>query len=216
VKLPKPNPRRGFTLVELAVSLVLISVMMGGLMLVSRSITTSVRAGTASAALEAEGEAAMRRIADMLREAADDTVTPRPAAPISTFQVDYQRADAWTIKGMQWQPLERIRLELRPGELDNGVDDNGNGVVDERRVTWITDPGAPTQRVQTVCHWVRELLEGELANGADDNGNGLIDEAGLCIVFEGSGAIVRLTLERPDPDGRLLIRTFERRVEFRN
>ena len=44
----------------------------------------------------------------------------------------------------------------------------------------------------------------------------LIDEAGLCIVFEGSGAIVRLTLERPAPDGRLLLRTFERRVEFRN
>jgi len=203
-------------MVELAVSLALITVMMGGLMIVSHNITSAVRAGTSSAALEVEGETAIRRLVEVLREAATDTVTPRPAAPFSTPRVDFLRADSWSIKGFQWNPLERIRLELRPGELDNGLDDNGNGLSDERRVTWITDPGAPGQRVVTLCNWASELLEGELPNGADDNGNGLIDEPGLCVVFQDDGALVRLTLQRRDPEGRLLTRTFERRVGFRN
>ena len=208
--------RRGFTLVELAVSLALITVMMGGLMMVSGSISSTVRAGTASAALEVEGETAIRRLVEILREAANDTVTPRPEAPFSTPRVDFQRADAWTVKGFQWLPLERIRLDLRPGELDNGIDDDGNGLVDERRVSWVTAPGAAAQRDVTVCQWVSELLEGELPNGLDDNGNGLRDEPGLCFAFEDDGALVRLTLQRRDPEGRLLTRTFERRVGFRN
>ena len=210
------RPRGGFTLVELAVSLVLITVMMGGLMIVSHNITSAVRAGTASAALEAEGETAIRRLVEILREASTDSVTPRPAAPFSTSRVDFLRADSWNVKGFQWNPLERIRLELRPGELDNGLDDDGNGLVDECRVAWITDPGGPGQRVVTLCHSASELLGGELPNGVDDNGNGLIDEPGLCVVFEDDGALVRLTLQRRDSEGRLLTRTFERRVGFRN
>ena len=210
------DARRGFTMVELAISLVLLSVMMGGLMMVSSSISNTVSAGTASAALEVEGETAIRRLSEILREASSNTVTPRPQAPFSTPQVDFLRADAWTIKGMQWNPLERIRLDLRPGELDNGIDDDGNGLIDERRVSWVTAPGAANQRDVTVCQWVSEMLEGELPNGADDNGNGLIDEPGLCVTFEDDGALVRLTLQRRDPDGRLLTRTFERRVGFRN
>jgi hypothetical protein len=126
------------------------------------------------------------------------------------------RADEWTIKGMQWNPLERLQLELRPTEQDNGVDDDGNGLVDERRVVWFTDPGAAEEREVTVCHWVSELLEGEQANGVDDNGNGLIDEPGLCVTFEDDGALVWLTLQRFDSDRRLLTRTFQRRVGFRN
>jgi hypothetical protein len=203
-------------MVELAISLVMLSVMMGGLMLVSSSITSTVRAGTAAAALEVEGETAIRRVAEILREASSDTVTPRPEEPFSTDRVDFLRADEWTIKGMQWNPLERLQLELRPTEQDNGVDDDGNGLVDERRVVWFTDPGAAEEREVTVCHWVSELLEGEQANGVDDNGNGLIDEPGLCLAFEEDGALVWLTLQRRDSEGRLLTRTFQRRVGFRN
>jgi len=203
-------------MVELAISLALLSVMMGGLMIVSSSISKAVSAGTSSAALEADGEMAIRRLAAILREASSDTVTPRPAAPFSSPQVDFLRAEEWTVKGMQWNPLERIRLELRPGEIDNGLDDDGNGLIDERRVVWITNPGAASQRVVTVCQWVSEMLEGELPNGLDDNGNGLIDEPGLCVVFEDDGATVRMTLQRRDSEGRLLTRTFERRVGFRN
>jgi prepilin-type N-terminal cleavage/methylation domain-containing protein len=210
------HARRGFTMVELLISLTLIAVMMGGLMIVSNSITSSVRAGTASASLEVEGEMAIKKVVEVLREATSGTVTPRPASPFSTSQVTFQRADSWSVKGFAWLPLERMRLELRPGETDNGADDDGNGLIDERRVTWITNPGAANQRTVTVCHWVSELLEGELPNGADDNGNGLRDEPGLCLAFEDDAAVVRLTLQRRDPEGRLLTRTFERRVGFRN
>ena len=210
------SARRGFTMVELLVSLTLIAVMMGGLMIVSGSITSTVRAGTASASLEVEGELAIKKIVEVMREATSSTVTPRPVSPFSTSQVTFQRADSWSVKGFAWLPLERMRLDLYPGEIDNGMDDNSNGLIDERRVNWLTDPGAPSQRTVAVCQWVSELLEGELPNGMDDNGNGLRDEPGLCFAFEDDAAVVRLTLQRRDPEGRLLTRTFERRVGFRN
>ena len=105
-----------------------------------------------------------------------------------------------------------------PGELDNGVDDNGNGLVDECRIEFqpdvVGDPGL-------VIGWgsfVREYLEGEIPNGVDDNGNGLVDERGLCLTYDNASGVltVRLTLERLDPLGRPLTRTVETAVQVRN
>jgi hypothetical protein len=59
-------------------------------------------------------------------------------------------------------------------------------------------------------------MEGELANGIDDNGNGVIDEKGLCFVVEGNRVTIRLTIDKPGPDGKHYRRTLETTVTCRN
>ena len=46
------------------------------------------------------------------------------------------------------------------GEIDDGLDNNGNGLVDEGQVVWITDLGLPGQRAVVLCNWVSEALDG--------------------------------------------------------
>jgi hypothetical protein len=107
-------------------------------------------------------------------------------------------------------------LELETGEQDNGLDDNGNGLVDEGVIVWTENPGLVDERRVIRSHWVREYLEGELPNGLDDNGNGLRDERGLCFSIEGDVLTIRITLERRDDDGRIHTKTVQTSVRVRN
>ena len=110
----------------------------------------------------------------------------------------------------------RIALELERVELDNGLDDNGNGLVDERMVVRIEDPGGPDERRKVICHDVSEYLAGEIPNGLDDNGNGLNDERGLSFVVLGDVLTIRLTLEAPGANENMLERTVQTSVRLLN
>lgn len=103
------------------------------------------------------------------------------------------------------------------GEVcDNGLDDNGNGLIDERRVLLVPDTATPAELV-SLGSQVRELAEGELPNGLDDNGNGIADEAGLWFRHDGSGTLtVSLSLERLDGRGGSIVRTLTTSVRMRN
>jgi hypothetical protein len=98
-----------------------------------------------------------------------------------------------------WSAPEEIRL----GDAGGTVEWRENpGAAEERRVVWTT--------------LVSPLLEGEEVNGVDDNGNGLIDEDGLSFVLEGQRIVIRLTLRRPEVDGRTVQQTVEQVVHCRN
>mgnify|MGYP000916787162 FL=1 len=67
--------------------------------------------------------------------------------------------------------------------------------------------------------WTRasaKFLEGEISNGIDDNGNGLIDERGLSFEVQGKMVVIRITIEKPGPEGTLSTKTLETRVTCRN
>jgi hypothetical protein len=116
-----------------------------------------------------------------------------------------------------WGPPERLLLEYSPGEVDDGIDNNQNGLVDECRVVWLENPDTVNERRTVLCNWVRETLEGETpGNNADENGNGLDDEPGLCFDFDGNRVTIRLTVERLSPEGFSIMRTLERTISFRN
>ncbi|HVS19907.1 MAG TPA: prepilin-type N-terminal cleavage/methylation domain-containing protein [Planctomycetota bacterium] len=116
-----------------------------------------------------------------------------------------------------WGELQRITLVPEPGEVVDGLDNDGDGLIDEHQVLWIEDFDTPGARTHVLARRVAPSLAGEAAgNGLDDNGNGLTDEAGLAITFEGERLIVRLTIMRLDAYGVRLDHTVERSIALRN
>lgn len=207
----------GFTLVELLISAVIIGMMVGVLGL---TITTSSGAYTQDF-LNSHVDSIVRRTIDHatveLITADRSSVAIAPPAPFGATSIEYRRGMGFG-GGLVTSPTRRLELQLMPGELDDGIDNDGNGLVDECRVVFTPDlDGAPGMTV-TRANYVRELLEGELPNGIDDNGNGVADEGGLFITFDPATglATVELTLERISTEGRFVTRTARTSVRVRN
>lgn len=208
--------RAGYTMLELMVGLVL-----GVSMLASLGLTTSMAMGTyKESQANEEIDALIHRTLDVLardfEEAGRGGLTPDPSGPLGADGLTYRKSLGYAGGTVVWSNLMRVDLELEPGEIDDGIDNNGNGLADERMVVWRENPGQPNERRVVRCHFVSELLEGEVVDGDDDNGNGLTDESGLSFSVQGDVLTIRMTLERNGPAGRLITRTARTSVRLRN
>lgn len=211
-----PSSRSGFTLVELAFAVALLGVVTGSILMVGETTHSAYEAGATTIELESTARRALDRICDQVKASSSENTSPRPETPFSTIFVDYQRVVDFEDREAVWGDPERIVLEYDDGEADDGVDNDGDGLIDECRVVWIEGFGLANERRQVLCKDIREYLEGEEANGADDNGNGLLDERGLSFDFDGERVNVRLTLEALDSSNMRIVRTVERALAFRN
>lgn len=209
------NARGGFTLVEMAIGMVLVSVISGLFFLTTESTSSAVSTGMAVAELDTTTLRTLERVCDGLKSASADMVDPQPATPWSGESVDYQRGRGADADGnLLWGPTERIALEY--DEADDDVDNDGDGLVDEGRLVWVENAGAAGERRVVLCQDVREYLEGETFDGADENENGLIDERGFALDFDGRSVTVRLSVQARDRRGQVLTGTVERTIAFRN
>jgi prepilin-type N-terminal cleavage/methylation domain-containing protein len=207
--------RGGFTLVELAVALVLLSVVGGMFFLTTDSTASATRTGVAVAELDGQALRALDRVCESLKSSSSDQATPQAATPFSGTEVEFKRGLGADEDGkIVWGPLERFELEY--DEADNGVDDDGDGQVDEGRLVWVENEGAANERRAVLCEGVREYLGGETFDGDDENDNGLIDERGFALDFDGNRVTVRLTLVSRDAKGNAISSTVQRSVVFRN
>src|SRR5262249_20398121 len=132
---------------------------------------------TAGAHLDFLAHEALDDVAERLLAADFTSLTPPPVAPPgSASTVDFQCDRGFQNGAVVWGPVERLTFESDPLDPENGIDDDGDGLVDEGRLVWIENPGGPGGRRTVLCSWVSAALEGEIpGNGIDDNGNGLID-----------------------------------------
>src|SRR5262245_25040173 len=204
------NARGGFTLVEMAIGLTLMSVVGGLFFLTTQSTSSAVRTGVAVTELDAALQRTLQLVCENLKSSSADLVTPQAVSPFSGTTVDYQRGLGANAGGaLLWGPLERI--ELVYDEADDGIDNDGDGLVDEGRLVWTENPGAAGERSTVLCQNVREYLD-----GGDENGNGLIDERGFALDFRGRSVTVRLSLVARDSRGKVLTSTAERTIAFRN
>lgn len=209
--------RAGFTLVELGIGMLMLSMIGGVFLLTTQTTSSAVRTGVAVANLDAEAQRVVERVSTGLKSAGAALATPQAVAPFSGAMLDYQRGLGADAAGVpQWGPVERLVLEY--AEANDGIDDDGDGLVDESQLVWVEDPGGANERRIVLCDAVREYLEGETFDGEDENGNGLIDERGFALDFDATGARVRvrLTLEGRDSKGLVILSTVERTVAFRN
>ena len=207
--------RAGLTLVEVAVVTVLLVIVLSSIAIVGRASDRAYRTGSIASHLESQVAVVMERVAKELEIAGIDTITPDPGAA-GTSTIQFVQATGLQGGVVVWTPLRRLELELEAGELDDGIDNNGNELVDERALVLTEDPGGPAERRRILTHWVAELAEGEIANGVDDNGNGLLDEPGFVIWRVGETLVVRLTLARRTAEGTLLTRTARTSTRPRN
>jgi hypothetical protein len=213
----KNHARTGTTLIEVALASSLLVVVGSTAILAARSTTQAYRTETTIAELDRVGRQAMAEVEAGLQAADAGAVTPAAvSAPFSSSSIEFARCTGFAA-AIQYGPAERLVFEQDPLDPDDGVDDDGDGTIDEGRLVWLENPGTAAEVRRVLVPWVAESASREeQGNGLDDNGNGLIDESGFSVVFEGSLATVRLTLVRRDQAGFLVEHEIARTIALRN
>jgi Tfp pilus assembly protein PilW len=207
---------RGFSLLEILLGLTMVGSFLGALVMVVSASTRAARTGMARQSAESQARRALDRIVRELVSSAVGTLDPDPVAPWGGASLTFQRISSFSEGAIEWGVPARLSLELEPGELDNGLDDNANGLVDEGQLVYTLDPDAPAPQSVVWVKGVREFYPGELPNGLDDNANGLADEAGLSFERRDGRLIVRLCLEETDGQGHTLVHALTTTVRPRN
>lgn len=206
----------GFTSIE-----VVIATMLGGLLLlgvysVLDSATDSTTTDMIAADLERSALKALAQVAEEMSLSGEAAIFPRLAPPLSAAGVFCQRATGYSGGAVQWGPTRLIAFDYDVDDPNDGLDNDGDGRIDEGILVLRINPGAPGEHRVLLARHVAEFLAGEIENGLDDNGNGLVDERGFAITTQSGIHTIRLTLERGTPAGHVISRTFETSVYPRN
>jgi prepilin-type N-terminal cleavage/methylation domain-containing protein len=209
--------RPGFTLLELTISVALMALILTTVLRVGQSVQDGSSTAAAAAQADVVVGRAIERLAEHLKGSGAGWFDVPTSSPLQPFcDVEYERVVAYE-GGLVDTEVERIYLERSPVDPNDGIDNDGNGVIDDGRVVLIRAPGTPEELRSIVCDRVPESLGGEVdGNLLDDNGNGLVDEQGLALDFVDGGVRVRLTVVERDRARRSVERTAERMVWFRN
>ena len=141
---------------------------------------------------------------------------PDPIQGLPYQGLEYQVVTGYTGTTPDLSSTRQIVAEAEAGDAPDGIDNDGDGLIDERALVFIRDVGLATQRRIVLCKGVLEYLEGETFNGADDNLNGLEDEPGFHLERNGDVITIRLSVGKQGPGGVTLVRTAELDVRLRN
>ncbi len=139
----------------------------------------------------ASGPEALDRVEAILSTAAPESLARVSRAPLASSSIEFTRAEGT-------EAPERLEMLPDPEDPNNGVDDDGDGLVDEVRLVWTSSKGS----TEVLCSNVLPLGADEELNGMDDNGNGLIDEGGVTFHRRRGQVAVSITVSItvPGPD----------------
>jgi len=199
--------RAGFTLIESLISVGLLAVLFLAVLQTSSRASDAFDEGSVEHELWTRTQRALERISTEVELGDAGLLAGAATSELGASEVTFSVPVDFVAGGVQWSPPVRIALELEPGELDDGLDNDGDGFVDERQVVRITAPGTADEQRLVLVRGVAELQDGELDNGLDDNANGLVDEPGLVFSAEGNLLTIRLTCRSRDEGGRVLTKT---------
>jgi type II secretory pathway pseudopilin PulG len=205
----------GFTLVESLIAVTFLAVLFLAVAQTSSRASDAFDEGSAEHGLSTSTHRCLERVARAIEFADASLLATAPQPPLSTDEVTFQTPVDFAGGVVTWSQVH-VLAELEPSELDDGIDNDHDELVDEYQVVMIEAEGTPDERRVVLAGDVAELSEGELANNLDDNGNGLTDETGLMFSSTGDVVTVRLTCQRRDEGGRLLTKTAETAVRLRN
>jgi prepilin-type N-terminal cleavage/methylation domain-containing protein len=192
--------QRGFTAIEIAVAVALGGLVLGNVLVVLSDTRERLAIQDVAKDVDAEARRALDRIAVQLMGAVRQQLYTQVSAPLSADSINYT-----SVIGVQdgepvVSPLQRIAMTTEPTAA----------------VSWYQNPGGEQQKHIVWTRDLRSFCEGELPNGTDDNGNGLVDEKGLSFEVDGPMVRIALTIERPGPDGKPVVKALETRITCRN
>ncbi|MBL8860784.1 MAG: prepilin-type N-terminal cleavage/methylation domain-containing protein [Planctomycetes bacterium] len=206
-RAPRQGFERGFTLLELAVALVLLALVIGNVYTVLGGTTRDVGARSAEFEAEAQARRALDRIAMALVGSYERTLFEGAESPDSRPLINYEEflgmgdPDGDGVPQEVFSPLMRIALTAQSGGEVTWYESPGE--AGERRVVWVKD--------------VPQFAQGEIpGNGVDDNGNGLVDESGLAFVKEGRSVRILLSVRRSNGQGGWIEKQLQTVVTCRN
>jgi type II secretory pathway pseudopilin PulG len=212
--LPRNHRRAGFSMVEAVIVLALFVLLMSAAILAARGGMQAFRTARDVSDAETRVRRGLDRIIFELLSAGETELVPNPTGEFGTADLQFRRVVGLTGTAPDFGPTYRLAFEYTTGEIDDDIDNDGNGLVDDGVVVLTRDVGGTEHRA-ILCRGVCEMLEGEEPNGADDNGNGVRDEAGFNIHRVGDVLFVRLSVEEPVETGTI-VRTLETAVRIRN
>ena len=215
----RPGRRQdgGFTLLELVISVGVLGLVLTALGLLQSRSTAESKSLQARGTAETNARRALDRVAGELTGVGRSLIFPDPTTSFGTSALTYQRPTGVSNAGIvTWSTASRIELQLDPREVDNGIDDDRDGLVDERRLLYTREFGTANARSVVLCTNLPELVPGETVNGLDDNGNTLVDEAGLNIRRIGDLLNLRITVQQPFDGDQIATVTLETSVVLHN
>jgi len=207
--------RAGFTLIEVAISALVFVLLMGAMGLVTTVGQSAYRATSIVADLDGSARRSLRRAADELTTIDGVNMFP-DATGDGTETLTFTQATGVVNGVVVWGPTTSVGFEYEIGEVDDGQDNDGDGVIDEGVLVFIRDAGGANEKRVVLCHHVREWAQGEVDNNVDDNGNGLVDERGFNVQRVGDVLTLRLWLEGSGGGGTTVVRQNQTTVRLRN
>ncbi|MEL6428218.1 MAG: hypothetical protein AAFU73_19060 [Planctomycetota bacterium] len=214
------GPRSGMTVVEVAIAATVFAVLLGGVMRSMQSASGLMESTSAVLDIDRKARKLGQELRTTLENASAGTVDPifplpGPGDPIP-YQTDvrFNEIVDWSGGAVVLGPEQRLFLRMETTELDNGRDDDGDGLVDELEVVHVPDAAAASPVELVLARGVLEWFPGEAGSGADDNGNGLVDEPGFSIAESGGRLTVRWALGVVDDGGTLQVRTSAFQIEM--
>lgn len=208
--------RAGFTSIEVLIG----AVLMASLLLVAGLATdrcmSLFRQRRAAQVVGSSANRLLQRVAGELAFARRGTLQPAALETQGSSSILYNKCLGVSAGAVQWSSVFTLRWELDTGEADDGLDNNGNGLVDEGLLALIENEGLASERRVVLGHGLCEFMPGETFDGADEDADGLIDERGACFSIAGDVLSVRIGQQGIGPDGRPITRVVETSVFIRN
>jgi len=215
MRTPKTTAERrgGFSIIELLIVITMLALMMSVLGVVSFTGRNAYEQTALLNDLDSRGARALARVSDEL-------VTAVNLGPISasagTGDLTFQQVLGFAGGAPVWGPLMRLEAEFEAGEVDDGVDNDGDGLVDERMLVLTRDISTSPKRVVLV-RGITEFGLGEIPNNlVDDNGNGVEDEQGFNLQLVGDVITIRMWLQGMNADNQVVVRELQDTVRLRN
>jgi len=215
MKSAQKNKRAGFSIVEVLLSVTIAAILATSATMAAAESYVAFKTASVNSSLEGNLRRSMDRVVRELMSTGMDSIFPAVDVDPQDEIVFSEIIDV-TDGVLTWGNPKRLAFEYESGEMDDGIDNNGNGLVDEGMLVLTLNDMQNNERRVVVCHGVSELLEGEEENGDDDNGNGLEDEPGFCVLQEGNVLTIRLTLEQASDQVDRIQRTLITSIRLRN
>ena len=142
-------------------------------------------------------------------------LVPNPARPLWSASIDFSTPTGHAGQDVAWSDTTRIELQDSPADPRDGVDNDGDGFVDDGRVVVIRHLGLAIQQSTVLVDGVTRESPGEKASGEDGEST-LADSRGLSFAMDGDSLTIRLTLGGRDDGGKLSTCTAATSVRLRN